>query len=203
MQASSRQSNSPGSSPYPTHEQSSIPTPSAEQSASATDSASEIVEDYEPTQTGCQSRAHAVHRTSGVSMHTSPASLAMPSSPLTPVSRDVAETMQAKSVYDLPSSVSTNISNDRSYGPYTAPAFIPSARSDSNQPSPMLLPQSSHSSAPSELDQEASAALLMLNASDRRSSISDPRQITLIGDTRERRWKPQQKAISVKDLLSN
>ena len=87
---------------------------------------------------------------------------------------------------------------DRAYGPYNATAPATSPFAHSNQASPTLLPQSSHSSAPSEMDQEASAALLMLNASDRRVSTSKERPEQPI-----KQEHPEPRGISVKNLLRN
>lgn len=99
------------------------------------------------------------------------------------------------STLDLPSPASTQFPNERlptsknSSGPAISPLTY------STQASPAILPQSSHSSAPSELDQEASAALLMLNASDRRTSVTKS-----IGESRSQ-GQSRPRGISVKDLL--
>lgn len=96
---------------------------------------------------------------------------------------------------ELPSPAGTRFPSDRSYAPHNSTASAQSPQHHSGQASPALLPQSSHSSAPSELDQEASAALLMLNASDRRTSISKGSGEALKSN------RSSSRGISVKDLL--
>ncbi|KAL9081740.1 MAG: hypothetical protein Q9159_007073 [Coniocarpon cinnabarinum] len=96
----------------------------------------------------------------------------------------------------------SNVSNprasaQRAFTPQIATGTAASPSGQSMQVSPALPPQSSHSSAPSELDQEASAALLMLNASDRRTSGSSRH-----ADSRVQQSISNFRAISVKDLLS-
>lgn len=129
---------------------------------------------------------------------TSPAILGHQSSSYRPVHR------QSNAGFELPSPSSTRIPGDRAYGPYHARPYAQSPHgqsAQSTQPSPMLLPQSSHSSAPSELDQEASAALLMLNASDRRGSISEQPKPSVAARPSDERPKQNIRGISVKDLL--
>ena len=101
---------------------------------------------------------------------------------------------QSAASLELPSPSAAQFSRDRAYAPHNAPGSLVSPSSYSNQASPMLLPRSSHSSAPSELDQEASAALLMLNASDRRTSVSN-------GSGEPPARQSRLRGISVKDLL--
>ncbi|KAL9048911.1 MAG: hypothetical protein Q9162_007485 [Coniocarpon cinnabarinum] len=98
---------------------------------------------------------------------------------------------------DIPSSATTRVSVQRAFTPQVATGTAASPSGQSMQVSPALPPQSSHSSAPSELDQEASAALLMLNAFDRRTSGSSRH-----ADSRVQQSISNFRAISVKDLLS-
>lgn len=82
------------------------------------------------------------------------------------------------------------------YRPTSQSSYPASPSIHSQQTSPVLLPQ--NQGASSDLDREASAALLMLNASDRRTSVSHPAKS--LANARDR---PSLKGISVKDLLSS
>ena len=117
----------------------------------------------------------------------SPAISALKTSPTFQGDTPAKHTYHSNHTHFEPSpSASAWAASAQAYAPHNMSTALPSPHSHSNQASPTLLPQSSHSSAPSEVDQEASAALLMLNASDRRTSSSS-----------------RTRGISVKDLLSN
>ncbi|KAB8437382.1 hypothetical protein FH972_025061 [Carpinus fangiana] len=77
--------------------------------------------------------------------------------------------------------------------PQSQSSYPASPTVHSSRTSPMILPQAQSS----DIDREASAALLMLNASDRRTSMSQPAKV--LAEVRQGNMK----AISVKDLLSN
>ena len=80
-----------------------------------------------------------------------------------------------------------------------SPFTTASMSANSNHPSPMLLPQPQGMEDTSELDHEASAALLMLNSGDRRSTGSKLAE-QMSGLTR--RPETETRGMSVKDLLS-
>ena len=70
------------------------------------------------------------------------------------------------------------------------------------QTSPMVAPHSSISHSTSEVDHEASAALLMLNAFDRRESLKqEPTTKLAAQEETSNRERPKGRSISVKDLL--
>ena len=130
-----------------------------------------------------------------VSTLISPAMSGMTASPaFSPHSGGQDLNRSSMSHFELPSPASGRAGCERTYAPYHAVAPATFSQGHSSQTSPKLLPQSSHSSAPSELDQEASAALLMLNASGQRASKSIESQAP--------KHTSKSRGLSVRDILN-
>lgn len=210
VQTGTRPASSLASSSLPTRPQSTIDTPPERVSNQVADS--DMDGDDAPEEAPSSndpSPPHQYRNDYYGSTFVSPAlSATVASPPFSAQSPAYPSHRPSGSAYDLPSPASARFPQDARYAPYQpSRAYVPSphgqANPQSNQPSPMLLPQSSHSSAPSELDHEASAALLMLNASDRRTSISDRNPSLPAIKPPVARSRSGMKGISVKDLLSN
>lgn len=137
---------------------------------------------------------HGPERRTGYEVRNPAPNVLSPTSPPASVKSAEQRPFSSASRSELPSPCfSAGFSHERVYGP----CEHSSLHSQSAQTSPALLPQSRGSLSASDLDHEASTALLMLNARDRRDSAVGMR----MDRTGSVSNKSGHRSISVKDLL--